>query len=231
MTSRARLVQSFVFVASIALGTSACNQSKLESGTQGLAVAFAPDPSGAERLNGGSFEVGNFDIVKLQALPVDPAAAAVYGSESLIFRLQRVTEDLTKAEPVAFSQIALPTGSYYVTRLEITHPALIDYDVPTPPVPTDPAHCMAGVTVVNTEGLGALQTVVFDQTSNITFTVSQGQSKLAIKLNVPAFIKAYEASFTCQVGCGTNDPTRNCLTAPFDETAFRAAVLANLTIQ
>jgi hypothetical protein len=235
MSSRARLVQSVVVVASIALGTSACKHTKLDSGVQGLAVVFKPDPTPMDRLNPpGVFEQGKFDIVKFQALPVDPEAAAIYGGASLILKLDRVTEDLTKGT-VPFSEIALPAGTYRVTRLEITHPNFIDENIPQP-VPTDPAHCMAGVTAVNAENVGASQRVVFGDPpdgggEHITFTVSPGQSSMAITLNVPAFTKAYEAAFTCQVGCGTNDPNNNCLVPPFNEAAFKANVLANLTIQ
>ena len=74
--------------------------------------------------------------------------------------------------------------------------------------------------------------VVFDDPNGLKlFTVHPGQSTLSLKLNIPAFLAAYETQFTCQVGCGTNDPTKNCVIAPFNESAFRSAFLANLTIE
>jgi hypothetical protein len=69
---------------------------------------------------------------------------------------------------------------------------------------------------------------VFTDPQSLTFTIRPGQTKLALTVNVPGLIAGYESSYTCQLGCGPAGSP--CLTA-FNEATFRAALLANLTLE
>jgi hypothetical protein len=66
-----------------------------------------------------------------------------------------------------------------------------------------------------------------DTPANLTFTLRPGQTKLAIKVNVPGLIAGYESAFTCQPNCFLNF---SCLTA-FSVPNFKAALLANISIE
>jgi hypothetical protein len=172
----------------------------------------------------------------------DPLAQQVFGTQVLQLRFDKFPTSaeqdqqypdgiLAVSQPVPFSSVALAQGTYALTHIVVTHPDMTDTNIPNP-VPTDPASCMLGVAAPSGTNVGAPPVVVFDNPAGIKiFTVHPGQTLLSIKLNIPAFIAAYETQFTCQVGCGTNDPTRTCVIAPFNESAFRSAFLANLTIE
>ncbi len=236
MKVRERLVPFLIVLAAIGLGISGCSQDKLSSGTESLGVVFAPNPAGM-----GRFERGVLTISLVRVLATDPLTAQVFGTQSLQLRFGTFPNAdeqdtfpngvLAISQPVAFSNVALAQGTYALTHIEITHPSLTDTGIPNP-VPTDPGSCMLGVASVSATTVGAPGIVVFDNPAGLKiFTVHPGQTTLSIKLNIPAFLTAYETEFTCQVGCGTNDPTRNCVIAPFNESAFRSAFLANLTIE
>ena len=70
-----------------------------------------------------------------------------------------------------------------------------------------------------------------DDLSALAFTLSPGQTHLALTVNVPGLIAGYESAFTCQLvpcpGCPV-DP-RSVLTA-FNTATFKAALLANVSI-
>jgi hypothetical protein len=226
MKSAARLVLSVSLVASIGFGLSACNHQTLSSGSNALTVSVVRSPSGAGRYNRGPF-----DINKLQVLPVDPAAAAIFGNESVQLRFGALVDvDLVTTDPTPFSQVALSEGTYRVTHFIITHPALVDNDQAPPPY----ARCIDGVPAINVSDVAQVPPVPnqvdFADEPSLMFTVRPGQTTLSIKINVPGFIAGYEAAFACQEGCGAGGTT-NCLQPPFDEAAFRAAVLANITIE
>ena len=236
MKARERIVPFLIVLGAIGLGISGCNTDRLDSGSQSLGVVFAPSPAGL-----GRFERGAMTFELVRALAVDPLAKQVFGTELLQLRFGKFPDAaeqdtypngvLGLTQPVAFSSIALTQGTYALTHIVITHPALNTNNIPNP-VPTDPASCMLGVASVSADTVGAPGKVVFDDPNGLKlFTVHPGQSTLSLKLNIPAFLAAYETQFTCQVGCGTNDPTKNCVIAPFNESAFRSAFLANLTIE
>jgi len=223
MRSSVRHVLSVIVLASVAVATIGCGHDTLGSGTQDLSVTYTPSPAGA-----GRYETATFDITKIQVLPVDPATTAIYGTEALLFRFFRFQADLTATNPVAFAQIALAAGTYRVRLIGFTSPFLSD-DL----VSTTPATCIDGVGALNPQAApGVPAEREFDDPASLNFTVRPGQTTLALRVNVPGLIAGYESSFTCQFlpcpGCPV-DPAPS-LTA-FNEATFRAALLANVTLE
>jgi hypothetical protein len=211
--------------AAVAVG---CSHDTLNSGSQNLSMTYLPSPSGA-----GRFDSATFVINKIQALPADPAEAALFGTERLSFRFDPFTANLTLEAPVPFSNISLSVGTYNITLIEFTPPAMIDNNLAPPPY----AECIDGIATINRQSApGIPQVFQFknppDNLSGMSFTLSPGQTSLALTVNVPGLIAGYEAAFTCQyvpcTGCPV-DP-RPTLTS-FSTAAFRAALLANITIK
>jgi hypothetical protein len=215
-------------VASIGFGLSACDHQTLSSGNSALTVSVVPSPAGS-----GRYDRAPFDITTLQVLPADPAAAAIFGNQSILLRIFDPAHpfqlDLAVTQPTPFSQIALAEGTYRVTLFTITHPAMVDSNQPLPPY----ANCIDGVPAVDVSNITQLPpipaNVIFVDPPSLLFTVRPGQTTLSIKINVPGLIAGYQAAFTCESGTGAGGTNR--VIAPFDESAFRAAVLANFTIE
>ena len=172
----------------------------------------------------GRFERGSFDIKKLEALPVDPNTGAIFGTDTLIFRFDSFRADLATTTPTLFSTVGLAEGTYRITLFQMSMPSLVDTNVDPNPV-----NCGDGVATVDVSAApGVPSSVDFVNEPALTFTVRPGQSSIAIKLNVPGFIAGYQGAFTCQFGCGPGGAP--CFTA-FSTPAFKAALLANLTIE
>jgi hypothetical protein len=203
----------------IAVASTGCDHGTISSGTAGLHMTYSPNPSGA-----GRYDEAEFTIRKILALPADPAAAALYGTERLEFRFSTFEVDLASTQDVAFADIALPAGTYNITQIILTPPALIDQALDAY---TD---CIDGVQVLNaaSPGVPDLLTFNYPATSNLSFTVSPGQTRLALTVNVPGLIQGYESAFTCQVGCGSGGT--NCVTG-FDTAAFNTALFDNVSIE
>jgi hypothetical protein len=209
-------------LATAAVAVAGCSHETLNSGAQGLDMTYSPSPSGA-----GRFDRASFIVVRIQALPADPAEAALYGPERLLFRFSPFTADLTLTTAVLYSNITLSAGDYVVTRAEFTSLALVDTDVPT-----NPATCIDGIQVIDgSQPAGVPTNYVFDDPASLSFTVHPGQAQLALTVNVPGLIAGYEAAFTCSMDANVCSP-RNppCLTA-FDEDTYRNALLANISIE
>ena len=186
-------------------------------------MTYTPSPSGS-----GRFETATFIVSRIQALPADPQQAALYGTERLLFRFSPFTANLTLDTPVPYSNIALAAGTYNVTRIDFSPLALVDDNVST-----TPATCIDGIAVLDgSQPPGIPSFFQFNNPPSLTFTIQPGQTSLALTVNVPGLIAGYEASYTCTFlacpGCPV-DP-RPTLTA-FDENAFRAALLANITLK
>jgi len=205
-----------------------CSQDTLSSGSQNVNMTYTPSPSGS-----GRFNVASLKINKLQSLPADPAEAALFGTERIPFRFTPFDANLTLTSPVAYSHVALSTGTYNITTIELTPPTLVDNNIAPPPY----ASCKDGVEVFTAQSAPGIPdaflfTSPADDLSGLTFNLSPGQTSLAVKVNVPGLIAGYQAAFTCQYvpcpGCPV-DP-RPVLTT-FDNQAFRSALLANITIE
>jgi hypothetical protein len=212
----------FVVLALIAVPTTGCTHNTLSSGAEDLGMTYTPDPSGA-----GRFERGSVIVANLQALPADPAEAALYGTERLLLRFTPFTADLTSTTAVAFSDITLSQGTYNVTRIELSPLTLVDTDVAiNPPV------CIDGVAVIDgSQPAGIPTNFIFLNPPSLTFTVHPGQTQLALTVNVPGMIAGYTGAYTCSTSAATCSPrTPPCLTA-FDQNAYRNTVLANLSIK
>jgi hypothetical protein len=213
-----------------------CSHNTLSGASQDLSVTFTPSPPGAGRYVGVGRDNATFTINKLQVLPADPQTAALYGTQPLLLRFTPFDPTnhpnlLTETQESEFSHVALSTGTYRVSSIEVTPLTLVDDNVsPTP------ASCIEGIAVIDgsspPDQVPATFTLSFpnagDTPANMTFTIRPDQTKLALKVNVPGLIAGYEASYTCQLGCGPGGSP--CLTA-FSVSNFRAALLANLTLE
>ena len=187
-------------------------------------MTFSPGPATTR------YTSGNFRIENLYVIPADPAAVSVYGAgQVLVLNFDTFRGEFFPSQPAKFSNIALAQGVYKVTNMSVTHPVLSQIPAPTPS-PQDP--CIDGVQFLSIANVnpnpGVPVNTVFTESDGITFAVRPGQTSLSIKLDVQSFIPAYEAAYTCNF-CGSN-PVRSCLTG-FNETTFRAAILANLRFQ
>ncbi len=212
---------SVLVLASIAVTATGCSHDTLGSGTEDLTVFYTPNPGGVGRYERAQL----FGFSLIHALPADPATAAVFGSNEILFRFDSFTTDLALNEEVQFTHIALSPGTFVVTEIDITPPFLVDTDVsPTP------ATCIEGVDSIKSGPASGQVPAVFSfvNPASLTFTISPGQTRLSIKVDVPAVIAGYEAAFTCQFGCGPNGAP--CLTA-FNQASFSSALLAAVTIE
>jgi hypothetical protein len=232
-------VLGIIALASVAFAESGCTHDTLGGSSQDLSVTFSPSPPYTGRYVGVGSDNATFIINKLQVLPADPATAALYdtltGNKTLLLRFTPFDPDnhphlLTETQDSEFSHIALSTGTYRVVLIEVTPLVLVDDNV----VPS--ARCIENLAVINgSKPVGQVPlTFPFsfpnpgDTPANLTFTIRPGQKKLSLKVNVPGLIRGYEDSYTCQFGCGPGGSP--CLTA-FSEANFRAAVLANMTLE
>lgn len=227
-------VLSGMVLASAAVMVPGCSQDTLESGSQNLNMAYTPNPSGA-----GRFDTASFTFDKIEALPADPDEAALYGVERILFSFSPFIADLTVDAPVTYSNIALSPGTYNVTLIQVTPPALVDEEVLPPPPPG--ANCLDWVSTFNAQSpvrpfpelpaFFRFRTPT-DNLSNLSFTVQPGQTRVALTVNVPGLIAAYQQSFSsgCRLCTNCNADSRSTLTT-FNTPAYRAAVLANITIE
>jgi len=203
----------------LAIASTGCDHGTISSGTAGLHMTYTPSPPGA-----GRYDEAQFTIRKILALPADPAAAALYGSERLEFRFSTFEVDLTNTADVSFADIALPAGTYNITQIILTPPGLIDQ------VLGPYTECIDGVQVLSAAdpGVPSVLTFNYPATSNLSFTISPGQTRLALTVDVPGLIAGYENAFVCQEGCG--DGGTNCVTG-FDTAAFNTALFDNISIE
>jgi len=204
---------------SLALAMSlGCSSDPVVSSTAGLTVRYVPGPTGAGRYEEGSFEVKSFRI-----LPDDPLSQELLGNQELTLRFDPYVANLTSTKAATYSQIALSAGTYVITAFELVPPQLTDLNIPA-----TPATCLEGITTLPSGPAGPQvpSSYLYDVSSGLQFTVSPGQTRLDIAVDVPGLISDYESSFTCTADCGGGP----CLTA-FDATAFGVAFLANVTVQ
>jgi hypothetical protein len=214
-----------------------CSHEKLSGASQDLTVTFTPSPPGAGRYTGVGNDKATMQITKLLILPADPETASLYGSHQLELRFTPFDPNnhghlLEETEESEFAHVALSSGTYRVTRLEVTPLELIDDNVsPTP------ASCIESIAVIDGSRPAGIPSPVIlafpnpgDTPANLTFTIRPGQTKLAIKVNIPGLIAGYEASYTCTPNCFPGFPGLGCLTA-FSVTSYKAALIANITIE
>lgn len=229
MRSRRLSVAAGLVLAVAALVAVGCNQDTMNSGSTDIGMTYTPSPSGA-----GRFDSASFSINKIQALPADPAEAALFGADRILFRFDPFSANLVLVTPVPYSHVSLSPGPYVVTFIEFTPPAMVDNAIASPPY----AACIDGVESINAQSVTPQLPPVFqfrtpvDNLSGMAFTLAPGQTSLAITVNVPGLIAGYQAAFTCQYlpcpGCPVDPKPR--LTA-FSTPTFRAALLANITIK
>jgi hypothetical protein len=222
MRSRKRLAIFLLAIFPAIAVAVGCSHTDLEEGTQALSIDLTPSPGGA-----GRYERAQFTIKTIEAIPTDPNTGSIYGaSDTLLFNFDHnYIADLTLANPSHYSSIALSTGGYRIVNLIISPPNLIDTD----DLPPNPPTCIEGIAVLQGGSAPGMPTeFVFTNPPELTFTISPGQSVLPIRVNVPGLVAGYENAFTCQLGCGPGGSP--CLTA-FDQAAFRAAFLANVSFQ
>jgi hypothetical protein len=224
MTSRCTQVLATAVILAAAFATTGCDTNTATSGTAGLSVRVNPSPSGAGRFEGGSNDFANMIIFRITFEPTDPELIPLLGGEALSMRFSDYAADLSSAEPLEYAAIALSPGTYRITELTFRPPQLQDSETSAAaPV------CVDRIASIPS-GPAALQVPVqmtLDANDGYEFTVTPGQTKLDIVVDVPGLLAAYQSSFTCQDSCGGGGP---CLTA-FDESAFRAAFLAHVSIQ
>lgn len=219
MSSRFRQALSVVLLVSGIFLAAGCSSDTVNSGSQDLTVAVTPNPAGT-----GRYEEASVIVNKIQVLPADPATAALYGGDALILFFSPTDVDLATSTDEFISHISLSPGTYNVSFLEITPVVLVDDNVSPTPVT-----CMEGIEVIDgTRPPGIPSTFGFASPPSLTFTVHPGQTKLALKINIPGLIAGYEGSYTCTLGCGPGGSP--CLTG-FSEPAYRAALLANMQFE
>jgi len=225
MRSRVVFLLSSMVLASAAVIATGCSQDTLSGGSQDLNMTYTPSPAGA-----GRFDIASFKVNTIQIVPTDPQEAALFGANRMLLRFDNFTADLTATQPVFYSHIALAAGSYRVTTIAFTPPALVDSNLPT-----NPATCIDGVPVIDAQSTtGVPQVFTFDNPSTLIFTVQPGQTSLALTVDVPGLIAGYEAAFTCAFfpcpGCPV-DPKPTVAGSPFNTQVFRDALMANITIK
>jgi hypothetical protein len=224
MTSRCTQVLATAVILAAAFASTGCDSNTATSGTAGLSVRYNPSPSGAGRFEGGTNDFANMIIFKITFEPVDPELVPLLGGEALSMRFSDYNANLASAEPLEYAAIAVPPGTYRITELTFRPPQLQDGEA-TAAAPV----CIERIASIPS-GPAASQVPVqmtLDANDGYVFSVSPNQTKLDIRVDVPALLAAYQAAFTCQDSCGGGNA---CLTA-FDEAAFRAAFLAHVTIQ
>lgn len=162
-------------------------------------------------------------ITSVNFVPADPALAALTPGNDLTLGAG-ITADLTSSAPKTLATVALAPGGYKVTQIKIVPPQLVD-EVPAVPAPS----CIEKlVNVPSGPAFGQVPAeYVFDESDGFQFTVRPGQTKLNIRVDVPAMLAGYESAFTCQDDCGGGSP---CLTA-FDAAAFRTVLLNTVSIE
>lgn len=196
-----------------------CSSDPLTSGTAGLTVKYAPGPTGAGRYEQASLEIKAFRIK-----PSDPVSQQLVGNRDLTLRFNPYFADLTSTQSATYAQVALSSGTYVITSLELAPPQLTDQNIPA-----NPATCLEGITSLPSGPAGPQvpDRYIYDLTSGLQFTVSPGQTRLNIAVDVPGLLSAYESAYTCTPDCGGGGA---CLTA-FDADAFGAAFLTHVTVQ
>jgi hypothetical protein len=96
-------------------------------------------------------------------------------------------------------------------------------------VSSTPATCIDGVAAVPSPPASSQvpANTTYLNPASLGFTVSQGQTTVALNVNVPGLISGFEDAFTCNPDCGGGQP---CLTS-FDQTAYANVLLANFSFQ
>jgi len=224
MTSRWTQVLAVTAILGAAFASAGCDSNTVTSGTAALSVRYVPSPAGAERFSGGTNDFASLSIIKIAFEPSDPELVPLLGGETLSMRFSNFVADLSSPDPAEFAAIAIPPGTYRITEFTFRPPQLQDGE--------PDAGALACVDRVSSipSGPAAIEVptqITLDANDGYVFTVSPGQTRLDIVVDVPGLIDAYEASFTCEDSCGGGGP---CLTT-FDADAFRAAFLAHVTFQ
>jgi hypothetical protein len=222
-----RSVVSAITVVALAVGVTACKHDTLDTGTQGLAFTIANNPSGA-----GRFGRGQYSIFSIQILPDNPTAGQILGSSTyeLLPRGFLPSDPKNNADVAAtqpsqvLSVVGLPNGSYHVAHITMNYPTLIDSNLAAPPYAT----CIDGVAVLDPTTVGAPSNVDLVNPP-LAFTVTPGRTTLTMTFNVPGLIAEYQNTFTCNVGCGAGGS--NCIVAPFNVDAYKAALVHNLSFK
>ncbi|HZN54839.1 MAG TPA: hypothetical protein VFB67_05910 [Candidatus Polarisedimenticolaceae bacterium] len=199
-------------------GLAGCSNDVLESSTSNVAFRYVPSPAGA-----GRYETARLDLFKIQVLPEDPALAAVYGTDQLLFRFSPFTLNLAATQTATISNIGLPPGTYVVKLIQFTPPQLIDQNLPA-----TPSSCIEKIAALPSGPAGPQVPSTFDYADepSLTFTLPPGQATLSLTVDVPALVSGFESAFTCQDDCGGGQA---CLTA-FDAPAFSDALLASISL-
>jgi len=218
MTSR--FVRACVAVATVgvAFGLPSCSHDTLTSSTAGLAVTFVPSPSGT-----GRFEQASMGLNGVNFVPTDPALAALTPGNSLTLGVG-ITANLTVSQETTLGRVALAPGTYKVTKMTIVPPSLVDEEASN-----STGACITKIVSVPSFPAQAQvpDSYVFDESDGYQFTVRSGQTKLNLKVDVPAMINGFLASFTCQDDCGGGTP---CLTT-YDSDHFRAVLRNTVSIE
>ena len=218
MTSKVRRGCVAALAVAVACGIPGCSHDTVTSNTAGLAVTFLPSPSGS-----GRFEQGSMGITSVNFVPTDPALAALTPGDDLALGAG-ITADLTLSDAKTLSRVALSPGTYKVTQMKIVPPQLVDEN----PDAASPVCIDKLVSVPSGPAFDQVPAeYVFDVSDGFQFTVRPGQTKLNIRVDVPAMIAGYEGAFTCQDDCGGGTP---CLTT-FDPAAFRTVLLNTVSIE
>ena len=219
MTSKVRRGCVAALAVAVVCGIPGCSHDTLTSGTAGLAVTYLPSPSGA-----GRFEQGTIGISGVNFVPADPALAPLAGDDLTLGA--GTTENVTSTTPRTLTRVALSPGTYKVTQIDFVPPqSLLDED-PDPNAP----NCTQRVGAVPGIGPAASQVpghYLFDASDGFQFTVRPGQTKLNLRVDMPATLSGFEGAFTCQDDCGNGTP---CLTT-FDAAQFRAVLLHTVSIE
>ena len=231
MRSGFLLVLSGMVLASAAVIATGCSEDPLNSGAQNLNLTYTPSPSGS-----GRFDDAEFSISLIQVVPADPEEALLLGNEQLRLRFDPFPADLALATPVTLSHISLSVGTWKVSQIAFSPLTLVDTDIVLP-IPPD-AECIDSREVINRGSVSPAIPQLFtftspqDDLSALTFTLQPGQTDLALTVDVPGLIDDYEAAFACQLQPCTGCPIdpRAVLTS-FDNQAFRAALLANISFR
>lgn len=225
-TSNRQIAVAAVGILAALIGSSACNHKGVTSGTAGMVVQIVPSPAGVGRYDSVSMDFAvadsNSGDAGLEFLPADPDRASVYTTPLSIG--QQLTLHLETGEPTTIGTVGLAPGRYDVTYLRVIPPTMADNNPPNPA-----PRCIDNFSFLPS-GLAVIDIppfYTFTEADGLHFDVRSGQTKLQLRIDVPAFVAGYEDAFTCQDSCNGGGP---CLTA-FDAAAFRTALLNSMSFQ
>lgn len=225
-TSRRLVGIAGVGIVAAMVGSLACNHQSVTSGTAGMTVQIVPSPAGVGRYDSVTMEFGVANSTTgdtgLEFLPDDPQRASVYDTPLSVGK--QITLHLETGQPTTIGAVGLAPGRYDITYLRVIPPTMTDNNPPSPA-----PRCIDNFPFLPT-GLAIIDIppyYTFTQADGLHFDVRSGQTTLQLRIDVPAFVAAYEDAFTCQDSCNGGGP---CLTA-FDSDQFRAALLNSISFQ